>query len=104
MMLKKLEILQTQSHIIRSQIHGTSHVSFYDENYSQLGSWVKRQRAEYKKYMEKGRAKSQMTKERIDKLESIGFAWRLKPDKITWDDRYEVSITFWSCQLKKIKL
>jgi hypothetical protein len=79
------------------QQHGTSHVSIYDENYIQLGSWVKRQRAEYKKYMSKGRAKSQMTKERIDKLESIGFQWRLKPDKITWDDRFEVSFFNTGC-------
>ena len=46
--------------------------------------------------MEKGRAKSQMTKERIDKLESIGFQWRLKPDKarMTWNDRFEVSFYY----------
>eukprot|EP00804_Cyclotella_cryptica_P012218 CCRYP_018213-RA/>CCRYP_018213-RA protein AED:0.35 eAED:0.35 QI:114/1/1/1/1/1/4/805/343 len=69
--------------------HGTSHVSIYDENYTQLGSWVKRQRAEYKKYQLRGRTNSQMTKERIDKLESIGFQWRLKAEKLTWNDRFE---------------
>ncbi|KAL7485424.1 hypothetical protein ACHAW6_011015 [Cyclotella cf. meneghiniana] len=69
--------------------HGTSHVSVYDENYTRLGSWVKRQRAEYKKYQLRGRTNSQMTKERIDKLDSIGFQWRLKAEKLTWDDRFE---------------
>ena len=55
-------------HLSGTHQHGSSHVSAYDEKYTKLGSWVKRQRAEYKKYQEKGRAESQMTKERIDKL------------------------------------
>jgi len=82
-------LLMILMHLLRKQ-HGTSHVSIYDEKFTQLGSWVKRQRAEYKKYQHKGRAKSQMTKERIDKLESIGFQWRLKPEKVTWEERFEV--------------
>jgi hypothetical protein len=58
-------------------------------NYLYLG-----QRAEYHKYQTKGRAKSQMTKERIDKLESIGFQWRLNPEtpKMKWEDRFEVRL------------
>jgi hypothetical protein len=69
-------------------------VSAYDTDHTQLGSWVKRQRAEYQKYQTKGRSKSQMTKERIDKLEEIGFQWRLKPEKrVTWSDRFEVSLS-----------
>ena len=40
-----------------------------------LGRWVKTQREEYKKY---GKGdKSSMTKERIAKLENVGFAWSL---------------------------
>ncbi len=81
------------------QQHGTSHVSVYDENYTRLGSWVKRQRAEYKKYQLRGRTNSQMTKERIDKLDSIGFQWRLKAEKLTWDDRFEVSVLEWLDEL-----
>jgi hypothetical protein len=35
-----------------------------------------------------------MTKERIDKLESIGFQWRLNPEtpKMKWEDRFEVRL------------
>ena len=46
---------------------------------SQLGKWVQRQRTQYK-YMLKG-VPSQMTKERIELLESIGFNWSLKRRK-----------------------
>lgn len=40
-----------------------------------------------------------MTKERIDKLDSIGFQWRLKAEKLTWDDRFEVSVLEWLDEL-----
>lgn len=44
----------------------------YKEN-SALGRWISKQRAAYKKYR-KGE-KSNMTADKIRRLESIGFAW-----------------------------
>ncbi|GFH61995.1 hypothetical protein CTEN210_18471 [Chaetoceros tenuissimus] len=40
-----------------------------------LGNWVHQQRTEYKLMLEG--AKSQMTEERVEKLESLGFEWRI---------------------------
>jgi len=45
----------------------------YEAN-KQLGTWVKKQRQEYKKLKE-GK-KSQMTKERIEMLTNVGFDWK----------------------------
>jgi len=53
--------------------HGNCHVpTKYKEN-SALGRWISTQRAEYKKYCEG--EKSNMTADKIRRLESIGFAW-----------------------------
>lgn len=38
-----------------------------------LGSWVYKQREEYRKYMSKGGPRTTLTKERLDKLNEIGF-------------------------------
>ena len=38
---------------------------------------------------------SRISRDRIDKLESIGFQWRLKPEKVSWEKRFE--------QLKRYK-
>ncbi|GFH61992.1 hypothetical protein CTEN210_18468 [Chaetoceros tenuissimus] len=57
-----------------------------------LGTWVRRQRQEYRK-MSEG-AHSSMTDEQVEKLESIGFVWVLR-SKDTWNERYE--------QLKEFK-
>jgi len=45
----------------------------YAEN-PQLGSWVNRQRTQYKKFQQDP-STSFMTQERIERLESIGFEW-----------------------------
>jgi hypothetical protein len=53
--------------------YGNCHVpTKYKEN-TALGRWVSTQRAEYKKYCEG--EKSNMTADKIRRLESIGFAW-----------------------------
>ena len=45
----------------------------YAEN-PQLGNWVSYQRTQYKKFQQDP-STSQMTQERIERLESIGFEW-----------------------------
>ena len=45
----------------------------YDKN-PQLGRWVNNQRTQYKKFQQDP-STSQMTQERIERLQSIGFEW-----------------------------
>ena len=53
---------------------GSCNVPFrYAEN-PQLGNWVSTQRKQYKKFQQDP-STSQMTQERIERLESIGFEW-----------------------------
>lgn len=78
--------------------NGDCNISQYDENNKQLGKWAKNQRYEYRRYHNKGLGQSRISRDRIDKLESIGFQWRLKPEKISWDQRFEVrprNIVLW---------
>ena len=54
----------------------------YAEN-PQLGNWVSKQRTQYKKFQQDP-STSQMTQERIERLESIAFQWNgrsLKPNR-----------------------
>ena len=51
----------------------------YAEN-PQLGTWVNRQRAQYKKFQQDP-ATSSMTQERIERLESIAFEWNGRSSK-----------------------
>ena len=54
----------------------------YAEN-PQLGIWVSKQRAQYKKFQQDP-STSHMTQERIERLESIAFQWNgrsLKPNR-----------------------
>ena len=55
-----------------------------------LGNWVKKQRQEYQKF-EKGQ-KSQITQERIDQLNSIGFDWGTTV--IGWEGTFEKLVQF----------
>jgi hypothetical protein len=59
--------------LLYKRVHGDCIVpSNYDKN-PQLAVWVKRQRRQYKFYC--GGKSTSMTKERISKLERLGFAW-----------------------------
>jgi Helicase associated domain len=42
-----------------------------------LGRWVSTQRSNYKEFMEGTDTSKQMTEERIARLESVGFKWRM---------------------------
>ena len=45
-----------------------------------LGKWVMHLREKYKRHLsEGGRYRGQLTAERIARLESLGFEWRLRP-------------------------
>lgn len=33
---------------------------------------------------------SQLGRDRIEKLNAIGFQWRLRPERVKWEDRFEV--------------
>ncbi len=39
-----------------------------------------------------GLGQSRISRDRIERLESIGFQWRLMPEKIKWEERFEVSV------------
>ena len=66
--------------------------------HSPLGTWVGKQREEYKKLKDK--KSSQLDKYRIDKLNDIGFQWSLLNwTTVSWDDRFEVSSCGCGCSL-----
>lgn len=65
----------------------------YPDN-PQLGKWVNNQRSLRKKF-DKGAKSPRISRERIEKLDKIGFEWdlsdttRLQPNEEAWDLRYE---------------
>jgi len=65
------------------RIHGHCRVPKRYKN-EQLGNWVLKQRKQYRKF-HLGK-KSQITEERIKKLEAIGFVWNPKDE--AWDLRF----------------
>ena len=73
-------MLCISSYIIQNELleyrerFGNCHVPTKYKANTALGRWVSTQRAEYKKYQE-GQAKTSMTREKIRRLEEIGFAW-----------------------------
>lgn len=56
-----------------------------------LGRWVKRQRYQYKLFVQ-GNISSTMTENRIQKLEEIDFAWSLHG--AAWDERYQELLAY----------
>lgn len=83
--IKLTEFIQEQGH---------SNISQHDKEHGKLGKWVKNQRYEYRKFMNKGLGPSRLGRDRIEKLESIGFQWRLRPEIIPWETRFEVRVRF----------
>ena len=73
-------VLCISSYILQNELleyrerFGNCHVPTKYKANTALGRWVSTQRAEYKKYQE-GQAKTSMTREKIRRLEEIGFAW-----------------------------
>lgn len=65
--------------LLYKRIHGDCIVPSNYEKNPQLAVWVKRQRRQYKFYCED--KPTSMTKERIAKLEKLGFAWDCRKAK-----------------------
>jgi len=63
--------------------------SKYDQN-PKLGNWIKTQRIHYKLFKEGRTSESQLTSERVQALEALGFEWPL-PTKLDkkWNQRLE---------------
>jgi hypothetical protein len=57
-----------------------------------LSCWVRKQRYEYSKFIKK--QKSQINRERISKLDAIGFSFRLRADTIPWEQHFEDLVQF----------
>lgn len=72
------------------RVNGHSNISQHDKEHGKLGKWVKNQRYEYRKFMNKGLGPSRLGRDRIEKLESINFQWRLRPEIIPWETRFQV--------------
>jgi len=69
------------------KVHGHCNVPA-TYRHSPLGTWVGKQREEYKKLKDK--KSSQLDKYRIDKLNEVEFQWSLQSwTVISWDDRFE---------------
>ena len=60
-------------------------------SYKKLGKWVKNQRYEYTKFHKKEAGTSKLNRNRIDKLEEVGFQWKIRASHvINWEERFEV--------------
>jgi len=69
--------------------HGDCNVP---QKWKPLGSWVNRQRKQYKK--KQNGEKVSLSDQRVEKLEAIGFSWGKKKD--VWNDRFKELKQFWS--------
>jgi len=76
--------------------HGDCNVP---QKWKPLGSWVNRQRKQYKK--KQNGEKVSLSDQRVEKLEAIGFSWGKKKD--VWNDRFKELKQFWTevCSLKQ---
>ena len=75
-------------------ILGHSNISQHDKDNEKLGKWIKNQRYEYRKYNNPGLGPSRLGRDRIDKLNEIGFMWRLRPERVPWEDRFQALVQF----------
>lgn len=55
---------------------------------------ITKRRYEYRKYHNKGLGPSRLGRDRIDKLNEIGFQWRLRPERVPWDQRFRDLVAF----------
>lgn len=53
-----------------------------------LGKWVMHLREKYKRFLKEKRYRGQLTQERIERLQALGFEWTLRPPSVPWDDRF----------------
>eukprot|EP01082_Thalassiosira_pseudonana_P015897 g14465.t1.2.5e17418c g14465 g14465.t1 contig9:1897602-1900193(+) len=69
------------------QVHKNLDVPLKYEHDPSLGTFVNNQRSEYRKY--KRGDKSSMTEEKIRQLESMGFRWSVRENRVAWSDRFD---------------
>jgi hypothetical protein len=76
---KNVEKWQSQFEKLKEyhKIHGDCNVPRYWKEDHSLGNWVMRQRSHYKQMETR---ESVMDLDRIEKLENLGFEWRLLSD------------------------
>lgn len=67
------------------QRHGHCRVPL---NSGVLGKWVMHLREKYKRYLTEDRFRGQLTAERIERLNSLGFEWSLRPPTTPWEERF----------------
>lgn len=67
--------------------HGHCNVPQKYEPNQPLGTWVNKQRMEHKLLLDGH--KSSMTKERMEKLEAVGFKWAKRKGSHTWHEKYQ---------------
>jgi hypothetical protein len=75
--------------------HGDCDVPLkYAENPS-LGTFVNRQRTEYRKML--ANKPSSMTNEKVEELNRLGFTWAMRESHTAWEERFEVSVDTFGC-------
>jgi hypothetical protein len=52
-----------------------------------LGTWVNKQRMEYKNYLEGD--KHSLTETKLEKMEDVGFDWGKRKGDHSWEERYQ---------------
>jgi hypothetical protein len=84
--------------------HGNVDVPLKYEPNPSLGTFVNRQRTEYRK-MQNGKSSS-MTQQRIDDLLRLGFTWAIRDSHTSWEDRFNELKEFYNvnghCNVPKI--
>ena len=84
--------------------HGNVDVPLKYEPNPSLGTFVNRQRTEYRK-MQNGKSSS-MTQQRVDDLCRLGFTWAIRDSHTSWEDRFNELKEFYNvnghCNVPKI--
>ena len=77
------------------QEHGNCQVPNRYEKDPKLGAWVSTQRRHYRIAKAEGIESMSLTKDRIRRLEELGFEWTgVNPRYLQWDIRYQEMIQF----------
>jgi hypothetical protein len=70
---------------------GHCHIPLRYKRNPELGKWVNHQRNSYRKYMTEGEEHSNLTQDRIDRLNAIGFIWKVEPK---WSTRFSELVEY----------
>lgn len=70
---------------------GHCHIPLRYKPNPELGKWVNHQRGAYRKYKNEGEEHSTLTQDRIDRLNAIGFIWKVEP---TWSTRFSELVEY----------